>query len=999
MQEDGMIGSRIAVSVFAACVCVALCPGSAQAQSGIAGVVKDPSGAVLPGVTVEASSDVLIEKARAVTTDGQGQYKIVDLRPGVYMVTFMLTGFQTIKRPNVDLPSEFTAAINAEMKVGAIEESVTVSAVSPIVDVQSASHNQVLNRDAIDAIPTGRTIQGLGQLIVGVSLNLPDTGGARGMQQTYMSTHGQSSANNTVMVDGMMVNGLQSDGAVQSYFNDAMSQEVAYQTSGIGAETSAGGVRLNMIPKEGGNRFSGSFSGAYRPGRLQGDNLSERLRSGQPDNVPPVPGLTSGNATDRIEDFTFGQGGPILKNRLWFYVSARYYSVNNFIANSFDADGSQGIDDQFIKSIVGRVTWQVSPRNKFSAYNDEIDKYRGHDMQSLFDPATAATVWNSPAYHTNQAKWSSTVTNRLMIDAGFSSNLEYYTNEYREGVAKLRGTPEWFAGASRSELDLGGRKTAAPVQLTMNPARYNIQAAASYVTGSHNMKFGFQRTWGTFTHSYDANADLTQQYRSNGTGVPYTVPNSVVIRNTPLALFGERLNYDLGVFAQDVWTMRRLTINAGLRWEALNAQVLEGSSPAGRFAPARHFDAIENLPDWKDWAPRFSAVYDLRGNARTALKFSLNRYNQQRTTGIADGYNALVSATSASLAWSDLNRDDIAQGSRGCVYQAPGCEINFAQLASNFGTAALNRYGNYPRTWNLETAIELQHELLPQLSVSGSWFHGTFHNLTTTYHTEWTAADYTAIPIFNPMTGTPITVYNRSSAANSRPADILDTFDPDRRRIYDSYAFEFRARPGHGAQVFGGLSIERELNVNCTAPDNPNFLRFCDERNLEDGFSMPWRRNLRLAGSFPVGLGITISGSLQSNRGVAIGTASGSTTTPPNSASFAVGATTRYPTNCPAPCPADALVIGPSLTVTTLTVPLVPYLVNVADRINQLDVKAAKTFKVGRLSVSPSIEAFNLLNPDQIISYVSTGFATSSYLRPNSIVQGRIIGLAVQTRW
>ncbi|HMJ85091.1 MAG TPA: carboxypeptidase-like regulatory domain-containing protein, partial [Vicinamibacterales bacterium] len=358
---------------------VALLPSAVRAQSAIGGIVKDVSGAVLPGVNVEASSDVLIEKSRSVTTDGAGQYKIVDLRPGVYIVTFSIPGFQTVKRQNVELPTDFTATINAEMKVGAIEESVTVSAVSPVVDVQSASHMQVLNREAMDEIPTGRTIQGLGQLIVGVSLSLPDTAGARGMQQTYMSTHGQSAANNTVMVDGMMVNGLMSDGAVQSYFNDAMNQEVAYQTSGIGAETSAGGVRLNMIPKEGGNRFSGSFSAAYRPGRWQGDNLSDRLKTGHPEFVPAVLGLTAGNATDRIQDFTGGEGGPILKNRLWFFVSGRHYSVNNFIAQTFTKDGGQGVDDQFIKSIMARVTWQISPRNKFSAYNDEIDKYRGHD--------------------------------------------------------------------------------------------------------------------------------------------------------------------------------------------------------------------------------------------------------------------------------------------------------------------------------------------------------------------------------------------------------------------------------------------------------------------------------------------------------------------------------------------------------------------------------------------------------------------------------------------
>jgi hypothetical protein len=152
--------------------------------------------------------------------------------------------------------------------------------------------------------------------------------------------------------------------------------------------------------------------------------------------------------------------------------------------------------------------------------------------------------------------------------------------------------------------------------------------------------------------------------------------------------------------------MRRLTVNAGIRWEALNAQVLAGDSPAGRFVPARHFDAIENLPDWRDWAPRFSAVYDLFGNAKTALKFSLNRYNQQRTTGIADSYNALVSATSTSLAWTDKNKDDIAQGVRGCAYGGLRDQLHPAHVQFRHGRAESLR--NYPRTWNLESALELQ---------------------------------------------------------------------------------------------------------------------------------------------------------------------------------------------------------------------------------------------------------------------------------------------------
>ena len=158
---------KLVMAGIAAAACVLWLPAVAHAQSAIAGVVKDTSGAVLPGVTVEAASDVLIEKTRAVITDGEGAYRIVDLRPGTYSVTFTLPGFQTFKRDALELPANFTASINADMKVGALEESVTVSGASPVVDVNTNAKSQVLNREVLDAVPSAKTIQSLGQLVVG----------------------------------------------------------------------------------------------------------------------------------------------------------------------------------------------------------------------------------------------------------------------------------------------------------------------------------------------------------------------------------------------------------------------------------------------------------------------------------------------------------------------------------------------------------------------------------------------------------------------------------------------------------------------------------------------------------------------------------------------------------------------------------------------------------------------------------------------------------------
>lgn len=970
------------------------------AQSAIIGTVRDAQGAAMPGVTVEAMSPVLIERVKSVISDGNGSYRITDLRPGTYSVTFTLPGFSTYKRDGLELPSDFTATLNAELKVGALEETITVTGESPIVDVSSTSRVQVLSREVLDAVPSGRTIYAMSQLVTGVALNQPDVGGSRAMQQTYMSTRGLTSANNIVQVDGLMINGLDGDGAVQQYINNQMIQEMSYTTAGAGADVSPGGVRVNVVMKDGGNRYNGTFFGAWNDGKWQSDNMTDALRG---------RGLRAVDKVKKIYEFSGGFGGPIKRDKAWFFAAGRLSGVDAPIADTFyvpsgatQADCQagrtaceQGIDDQHLNSATLRLTWQVSARNKLSLYYEEIDKFRGHGMNAGDDPLTASQIWTSPRYNDAVLKWTSAISSKLLFDAGYSFNYEEYVITNQDGINKDRGTAEWYAGASRRDATLATLRSGLANWGGRYPVRFNTQAAVAYVTGGHSAKIGFQYNWGEYINTRETNGDLQQVYL-NG------VPSSVTIYNTPLR-YKDALIGDLGIYAQDTWTVNRLTVNAGLRWELLKSEVSKQSSGAGRFIGERSFEPIP-MPVWKDLSPRFGLVYDLFGNAKTALKFGLNRYNESRTTFFANRYNPLA-LSSASLSWTDLNRDDIAQGELGCTYLTAGCEINLGQMPASFGRAQLNRVDpDFKRVYNVETTAGIQHELLPRVSVSANWYRRTFHRLRVTDNLLRTMSDYIPFNIFNPMDGKPFTIYDVSPAAQR----LVDNFDTnagsERTHVYTGYDLTVQARLPRGGSLFGGLVTERNLRNICDEPDDPNMLLYCDDAAND----IPYRPTLKMAGTYPLVWGISVSMAFQSMAGRPIGlttTAGNKISGPgygdtgsPVGTNFLITRTTRYPANCPSPCPAGQLV-APTLTSASVTVPLVAPGTEFLPRVNQLDLSFAKWFQAGGARLQGQADVFNVLNGNMEQAYRSTNFATAAYKQPSSVLQGRMIRLAVQLKW